>query len=575
MARRLGLVKAVRLAAGRTTLADLPDRLAAAYGRRVAVACEPPLRLHVLTGRELSYVDLLEVVARLAGGLRALGLRPGDRVAICAENRIDYALSIFAVVRAGAVAVPLHHHLTPPEVESFVRRAGARVLIADPRVAVRRAGVTTVVAGPGGDLDLASARGSALPAASIAPDEPAVILYTSGTTGRAKGATLTSRSLLAVARLAALVPDAREERGVCALPMAHVMGLATFLCALLAGSRVRWFADFEPRTVLRALADERATWFVGVPAMYARLAEADPEGHDLRSVKLWASGADAMPPPLVARFRSLGCSLQSPFGQPLFGAAFAEVYGMVEISGPAILKFTPPSPVGPLTKRAIVAASPIRSAAGRLAARIPGLREAVARDGQSAVGIPIPPYRVRVVDERGKTAPAGQVGELLIRGPGVTRGYDRDPDATRAATADGWFRTGDLARKNRFGLIGFVSRKKDVIKHGGYSVFPAEVEAQLCEHRAVAEAAVFGMPHPAKGSVPVAVVALAKGTRASEEELLSWVRSSIAPYKAPRAILIVPADEIPRNANRKVMKEALKERTTARLERRLARRGRS
>ncbi|HVO31501.1 MAG TPA: hypothetical protein VMV18_12220, partial [bacterium] len=173
-------------------------------------------------------------------------------------------------------------------------------------------------------------------------------------------------------------------------------------------------------------------------------------------------------------------------------------------------------------------------------------------------------------DEAGKPVKAGVVGELVLKGPGVTRGYDADPEATRRTTRDGWLFTGDLARRNRLGLIAFVTRKKDVIKHGGFSVFPAEVEAQLAEYGGIAHAVVFGLPHPTKGAVPAAAVVLARGAHATEAQLLAWCREHIAPYKAPRAIALVAEKDIPRNANKKVLKDELRAALLPRLQKQLA-----
>jgi acyl-CoA synthetase (AMP-forming)/AMP-acid ligase II len=274
-----------------------------------------------------------------------------------------------------------------------------------------------------------------------------------------------------------------------------------------------------------------------------------------------------MPPALVDRFTKMGCAFASPRGRPLMTAAFAEIYGMVELSGPAILKVTPPTPFGdgPISapaKRALAQVSARLTRTRALASRV---RAAVgtqgAPEGKSAgdaLGIPIPPYRARVVDENGKRVKAGVVGELVLKGPGVTKGYDGDAAATAKTTQDGWLKTGDLAWQNRLGLIAFATRKKDVVKHGGFSVFPAEVEAQMSAHAAIAECVVFGLPHSTKGAVPAAAVVLAKGAHATELELLAWARDHIAPFKAPRAIAIVASADIPRNANKKVLKDDLR-----------------
>jgi len=556
----------VRLALGRVTLANLWDRLADAYGGRVAFTLEEPVWLGPLRSNTVTYADAAAAAARIARVLMEAGAGPGKRVAICGANRIDYALTVCAAVRAGAVAVPLHHHLKPAELASMAKHARADLLVAD--TAVELPGVRVLHSGHGGDLDVDVRPFGPV---GLGREDPAVILYTSGTTGKPKGATLTSRSLLAVARLASLAPvRLLEDRGgICGLPLAHVMGLSTLLCAALAGTRLHWLSKFEPEVVLRRIEELQPGFFVGVPAMYQLLAASRPERFDLSSIKLFASGADAMPPALAERFARLGCSGRLPSGAPLLTAAFAEIYGMVELSGPAIVKVTPARPVeglrtARLLKR-IRGAAPGEPAPG-------GRRQAVTRERHSrretgdlppadpGYGFPIPPYRARIVDEQGAQAPAGEVGELVLRGPGVMKGYE----AGAGLDAEGWLHTGDLARQTRLGLIQFVTRKKDVVKHGGFSVFPAEVEAQLCEHPAVAEAVVLGMPHPLKGAVPVAVVVL-KG-RASEPELKAWAREHIAPYKSPRAVVAVAASELPRNANKKVLKDELREQVRARLE---------
>lgn len=527
----------VRLALGRVTLSNLWDRLADAYQDRLAFTLEDPVWLGPLRGKRVTYADAASAVARMTRVLVDAGAGPGKRVAICAPNRIDYAFALFAAIRAGAVAVPLHHHLKPAEIASMVKLAGAQLLVSETEVP----GVRTVRAGGGGDLDVDVAPYGAV---GLGREDPALILFTSGTTGKPKGATLTSRSLLAVARLAALAPVRvlGEEKGICGLPLAHVMGLSTLLCAAMAGAPLHWLTKFEPDVVLDRIEELAPSFFVGVPAMYAMLAEARPDKRDLSSIKLFASGADAMPPALVERFVKLGCSGRLPSGAPLFTAAFAEVYGMVELSGPAIVKVTPGRPVEGL----------------RTAKLLKRFRRA---DSQEPKGFPIPPYRARIVDAEGKEVPPGEVGELVLRGPGVMKGYSEGG----GPTGDGWLHTGDLARRSRLGLIAFVTRKKDVVKHGGFSVFPAEVEAQLCEHPHVAEAVVFGMPHPTKGAVPVAAI-VPRG-RVTEDELLAWAREHIAPYKSPRAIVLVSASEIPRNANKKVLKDELKERLLPRLTR--------
>jgi long-chain acyl-CoA synthetase len=536
--------RTLRLAVSRATLGTIWQRLADTYAGRTAFTLEEPARLGGKAQRHLTYEDIASRVERIAAGLLLAGARRDGRVAVWTSNRLDYALITFAAVRAGCVAIPLHHHLKRAEVAALVRRSRADLLVSDEPLELP--GVQTLV--PGASLDQVIASASTAAPSKLTGKDPAVILFTSGTTGAPKGATLTSRSLLAVARLAALAPRVGDELGVCGLPLAHVMGMSTLLCTAMAGAPLHFIGKFDARIVLDRLEQLHATFFIGVPAMYAMLAEQRPERRDLHAVKLFASGADAMPVALVERFRKLGCAQQGLNGAPLLTAAFAEIYGMVELSGPAIVKLTVPQPVE-----------------GTRGSRLTNALKRLRGKSDDAVGIPIPPYRARVVDADGKAVKPGDVGELVLKGPGVTKGYDADAEATARTTKDGWLFTGDLARKNRLGLIAFVTRKKDVIKHGGFSVFPAEVEAQLLEHPAVAEAVVFGIPHATKGAQPAAAVVLKSGAHASEQQLLDWSREHIAAFKAPRALALVTATDIPRNANKKVLKDELRERLLPRL----------
>jgi acyl-CoA synthetase (AMP-forming)/AMP-acid ligase II len=277
-------------------------------------------------------------------------------------------------------------------------------------------------------------------------------------------------------------------------------------------------------------------------------------------MRLWVSGADAMPPVLVERFCARGCAFTSPLGSPLTTAAFAEIYGMVELSGPAILRFTPPRLREGRRRRTRLFGARARVEnrfavlAGMLRARLPAA--AASDDDGRAITVPIPPYRIKVVDEDGKSVKPGAVGDLVVKGPGVLKSYLGEDAAAKKVTKDGWLFTGDLARRGRLGQIRFVARKKDVIKHGGYSVFPAEIEAALSRHPDVRTAVVLGAPHPTKGQVPIAVVVPAHED-VDRDALLAWSRDRFASYKAPRAVLFLDEADIPRNDNKKVKKDAL------------------
>jgi acyl-CoA synthetase (AMP-forming)/AMP-acid ligase II len=283
---------------------------------------------------------------------------------------------------------------------------------------------------------------------------------------------------------------------------------------------------FNPVKVLDAIEQRRATMFVGVPAMYRMLDEAHAAERDLTSVRVWASGADAMPPELAERFKKMGATLTVPLLGALGEAAFAEGYGMVEVGGGVAAKLSPPF---------------LGAAAGVL--------------GES-LGFALPGYDLRVVDDAGNEVAAGQVGELQVKGPGVLKAYWGDDAATAAVlTDDGWLRTGDLAKKGPLGLLVFEGRSKHVVKHGGYSVYALEVEQVLEQHPDVLEASVIGLPDQKLGEIPAAVVRLAPGTTTTADDLLPWAAERLSEHKVPKRAVAV--DELPRTGTAKVQKQAL------------------
>jgi acyl-CoA synthetase (AMP-forming)/AMP-acid ligase II len=303
------------------------------------------------------------------------------------------------------------------------------------------------------------------------------------------------------------------------------MGFASLAGLAVAGIPVCFLPRFSAVKVLDTIEGRRSTMFIGVPAMYRMMLEAGAEQRDLGSVRVWASGADVMPPELARRFQRMGGSVTIPGTDRSVGEAlFVEGYGMVEVGGAVATRLSPPFfslPIG------------------------------------DALGVTLPGYRTRVVDDDGRDVPPGTVGELWVRGPGVLDGYHGNAEASAAAvTTDGWLRTGDLARRGPLGLLVFAGRKKDVIKNGGYSVFAVEVEASLTEHPDVLEAAVIGLPDERSGEVPAAAVRLRPGATVTTDELVSWAAGAMAPYKAPRRIVVV--DDLPRTGTTKVQKDGLR-----------------
>jgi acyl-CoA synthetase (AMP-forming)/AMP-acid ligase II len=308
------------------------------------------------------------------------------------------------------------------------------------------------------------------------------------------------------------------------MPVAHVAGFTVLIQMAALGVPVYLITKFRPDEAIDAIESRKATMFIGVPAMYRMMMEAGAEQHDLSSVRMWSSGADVMPADLARAFQRMGAAITIPFVHRAVGvAAFIDGYGMVELGGGVAVRLFPPG------------------------VTLPG----------GGLVRPIRGHRLKVVDDHGTAVERGEVGELVVKGPGVMKGYHGKDDATRdALTPDGWLRTGDLAKERRFGFIEFAGRKKDVIKHGGYSVFAVEVEAVLNQHPAVAESAVLGLPDERKGEIPVAAVRVEGGHPLDADELIAFARERLSDYKVPQRVVVV--EDFPRTGTDKVKKPELR-----------------
>lgn len=490
--RRLDLALRRRL-----TLADFAEHLASVWGDRVLV--------EEAAGTAVTYAEAARRVERWSAAI-APQVSSGDRVVLATPNGYDQLLLALAAARAGALPVPVNPQMRPVELQHVVDDSGA-----------------TLVISSADDLALDAPE---ITAARPADRDVAALFYTSGTTGRPKGAALTHRALVGQSRTAALWPaQLRDDEVVVALPVAHIMGFATLVGLATAGLRVYFMDRFRPRDVLAAIESRRCSGFVGVPAMYRMMSEAGAADHDLGSVRVWASGADVMPSDLARQFKRYGASAHLPLLGDVGEAAFVEGYGMVEVGGGVAAKVSPPFlPLGV---------------------------------GET-VGFRLPGYRFKVVDETGHEVSMGGLGELWVRGPGVLEEYWNAPGATAdALTADGWLRTGDLVRVGPLGTVMFCGRRKHTIKSGGYSVYPLEVETALEEHPDVAEASVVGIVDPQLGEVPVAAVRLRRGATTDGQHLVEWAADRLASYKAPRRVVVV--DDLPRTGTEKVQKERLAE----------------
>jgi acyl-CoA synthetase (AMP-forming)/AMP-acid ligase II len=477
------------------TLGTLFERLARVHGDARLVEEDGD-------GLRLTYAEAATLTGRWAGALRSR-IATGDRVVIATPNGYTLLLLCAAASRAGGVAVPVNPQMRDDEIAHVVHDSDAAHTVRDAAEL------------EGGD-EVAAAR--------AAPDDVAALFYTSGTTGKPKGAQLTHRALVGQAGRGALFPSRlRRDEAVTGMPVAHIAGFSMLVQAAMLGVPVYLLRRFRPDAALDAIERRRATVFIGVPAMYRMMLEAGARERDLSSVRIWASGADAMPFELARTFQRLGATATLPVvDKPVGDALFIDGYGMVELGGGAALKVLPPL-------------VPLRG----------------------AMALPLPGYKLKVVDDAGAEVGDGAVGELVVKGPGVMRGYHGQPAATdEALTADGWLRTGDLARRRRLRFFELAGRKKDVIKHGGYSVFAVEVESVLALHPAVAEAAVVGLADERKGELPAAAVIVRDGHDVTEAELVEWAEARLSDYKVPRRVMLVPA--LPRTGTEKVQKDEVK-----------------
>jgi acyl-CoA synthetase (AMP-forming)/AMP-acid ligase II len=526
----------------RLTLATFLDHLLARRGAQVISYQDDFIGLDGRPQPVQRFGDLHREVAAFSGFLREdIGLRPGELVAIYKTNDYRFFRWFLAVIRAGGIAVPLNRLLTLAELQRILAHCGARVLVTDRAAFHGTIGVKNAL--PVRDWIQADSEPGLLEGfrrpspewlekplvepAQLEPDDTVAIFHTSGTQGFPKGAMLSSRALLAGRAIATLFAPflSKRDLALLCLPWAHIMAVSTALYGLMAGVPARFLERFDAEQAIAAIERHRITVFVGVPTMLVKLVNAAPPKEKLASVRLWVSASDYLPQACRVRLLEYG-ALFRVLGRRIMRPLVLNAYGMVELGGSAMF--------------------------GLDAAFFPG---------QGELCLPVPPYRIRIAGSDGRVARRGQVGECLIKGPGLTGGYWKDPRSTaELLTADGWLRTGDLAVKTRLGLVRLVGRAKEVIKCGGYSVHTREVEEVLAAHPAVAAAAAVGVPHPEKGEVPIAFAELRPESAIGEQELLEWCRARLAPYKSPRRIHLVEPGELPQGVTEKVLKRVLRER---------------
>ena len=474
-------------------------------------------------GARYSFADLDQQSSRMACWLESLGVAPGDRVVVQVEKSVPALIFYLACLRAGVVYVPLNTAYQSAELSYFLESAEPRLFVVDPAKAqalgelAARLNVPHVATlgadGQGTLVDAAQGQSTEHALCDVAADAVAAILYTSGTTGRSKGAQLTHRNLSSNAQtLHALWGWEPGDVLIHALPIFHVHGLFVAVhCSLLNASTMLWMSKFKPQQALQWFA--RATVFMGVPTLYVRLLqEAALTPERCAHMRLFISGSA---PLLVDTFREW---------QERSGHTILERYGMSETS---MLTSNPYDPAdGP-----------------RLA---------------GTVGRPLPGVQLRCVNQEQQPCAVGEVGGIEVRGPNVFPGYWKMPEATaKEFTSDGWFRTGDVGQVDANGYVTIVGRSKDLIITGGYNVYPAEVESYLNELGGVVESAVIGCPHRDFGEGVVAVVVPQPGVQLDAEQLIDAIKTQIAGFKVPKRLFF--AKELPRNVMGKVQKKALRE----------------
>jgi len=475
---------------------------------------------------DLTYRQLATAIARQAGVLRGpLGVKPGDRVAFIGYNCPEMLVLLFACARVGALFLPLNWRLAAPEHRFIVRDCTPRALFVRPEFVAgveddRTALGDTALVGYGdvgegwheaGAL-LAAAEPFTGAEATTGYDAPVLLCYTSGTTGRPKGAVLDQNALLFSALNSAHMHDlTAADRVLSTLPLFHVGGLnIQTLPALHAGATVTLHAAFEPGATLAALAAERTTLTVLVPAqLVALLGHPDWAQTDLSSLRVISTGSTLVPKPLIETVHARGIPL-------------IQVYGSTETA-----------PIATYLTR----------------------HDAVRKAGSG--GLPALHCALRIIDGDGRDVVPGAPGEVLISGPNVMTGYWNNPEATAAALRDGWFHTGDIGHVDAEGYLYLDDRKKDLIISGGENVYPAEIENLLAGHPDLAEVAVVGKADPKWGEVPVAVVVLHADRQVGAEEVRDYFEGRLARYKHPREVLFV--EQLPRNAMGKIQKDALRQ----------------
>jgi long-chain acyl-CoA synthetase len=500
---------------------------------------QPGKTAYHFMGKDTSYAEFDQSVSMFATALQDLGIEKGDHIALLLGNTPHFLISLYATMRIGATAIPINPIYSPDEISYILHNSDAKAVIAlDQLLPLVEKSASLfpsighyIVCEMSTDASekvaalsdkakakvklfseiIATGRQDLVPM-TVDENETAVILYTSGTTGHPKGAMLTHKNLYSNARdVGDYLGFSENDRVVATLPVFHVFALTVVVNApLLKGATIVLVPRFSPAEVFQTIKKQQATVFAGVPTMYNFLYQF-PEGDpaDFSTIRLAISGGSSLPVALLHNFESK------------FNVNISEGYGLSEAS--------PVTSFNPLDRE-----------------RVPG-----------SIGTNIVNVVNKVVDEFGDEVPIGEVGELVVQGPNVMKGYYKMPEETAAAIRDGWLYTGDLARQDENGYFYIVDRKKDMIIVGGYNVYPREVEEVLFTHDDIVEAAVIGVPDPDFGEEVQAFVVLKQGAKTDPEKLKAFCTNRLAKYKVPKTIEFL--DELPKNTTGKILRRSLKD----------------
>ncbi|MGG1557650.1 long-chain-fatty-acid--CoA ligase [Geobacillus thermoleovorans] len=515
---------------------DIPDKTVCdvLHERAAEFGSQPALTFYDKT---ITYAELEAAVNRFTSSLQARGVQKGDRVAIMLPNCPQYVIAYYGILQAGAIVTQVNPMLVERELAYLLKDSGAETIVIYeplyPRLAAVRGetavkqavtvslGAPSSVALAEGDVTfdefLAAGSGAVRPVSIESTHDVAVLQYTGGTTGRSKGAMLTHRNIFAnVLQCAEFFKGTFEfgkERYLTVIPLFHVFAMTSGMnLAIYQGAENILLPRFELKEVLETIRDKQPTVFPGVPTMYVAITNTPGvEQYGISSIKTCNSGSAPMPLELMRDFEAKT------------GAVVLEGYGLSE-------------------------ASPVTHCNPPFAARKPGT---------VGIGMPLTEYKVVDVATGTQELPPGEVGELIIRGPQVMKGYWNMPEETAVALRDGWLYTGDLASIDEEGYVTIVDRKKDLIIAGGYNIYPREIEEVLYEHPAVKEAAAVGVPDPYRGETVKAIIVLKDGQQASEEDILAHCRKNLAAYKVPRIVEF--RAELPKTNVGKILRRALRE----------------